>query len=178
MLYGIKVQLRYINPSIYRILRIPSRASLLKFHKLLQRAMGWKNYHVYLFEVEWKRYGEHPEQWDFEVFDSRTITLEKIFSSGAKSFIYDYDMGDGWRHDIELLGTLEVEGKEEPACIAGVRACPPEDCGGPPGYENLLEALADPKHEEHDELLEWVGGKYDPEKFDVVAVDRALKRLR
>jgi len=178
LLYEIKVQLRYINPSIYRILRIPSRASLLKFHKLLQRAMGWKNYHVYLFEVEWKRYGEHPEQWDFEVFDSRTITLEKIFSSGAKSFIYDYDMGDGWRHDIELLGTLEVEGKEEPACIAGVRACPPEDCGGPPGYENLLEALADPKHEEHDELLEWVGGKYDPEKFDVVAVDRALKRLR
>ena len=178
MLYEIRVQLRDIEPPIWRVLRIPSRASLLKFHKLLQRVMGWKNYHVYLFEVEWKRYGEHPERWDSEVFNSRKITLDKIFSTGTKSFIYDYDMGDGWRHDIELLGTLEVEGKEEPACIAGVRACPPEDCGGPPGYENLLEALADLKHEEHDELLEWVGGKYDPEKFDVVAVDRALKRLR
>jgi pRiA4b ORF-3-like protein len=178
LLYEIKIQLRYINPPVYRILRIPSRTSLLKFHKLLQRSMGWKNYHAYLFEVEWKRYGEHPEQWDFEVFDFHAITLEKIFSGGTKSLIYDYDMGDGWRHDIELLGTLEVEGKEEPACIAGARACPPEDCGGTPGYENLLETLADPMHEEHDELLEWIGGKYDPEKFDLEAVDRALKRLR
>ncbi|MFC1980145.1 plasmid pRiA4b ORF-3 family protein, partial [Chloroflexota bacterium] len=67
---------------------------------------------------------------------------------------------------------------EEPACIAGARACPPEDCGGPPGYEHLLKALADPKYEDHNELLEWVGQRYDPEKFDLVAVGRALKRVR
>jgi len=178
MLYEIKIQLRYINPSIYRVLRIPSRTSLLKLHKFIQRAMGWKNYHLYLFEVEWKRYGENPERWDSEVNDSRKMTLDKIFSGGTESFIYDYDMGDGWRHDIKLLGTVEAEGEEEPACIAGARACPPEDCGGPPGYEHLLKALADPKCEDHNELLEWVGRRYDPEKFDLLAIDRALKKVR
>jgi len=178
MLYEIKIQLRYINPPIYRVLRILSCTSLLKLHKFIQRAMGWKNYHLHLFEVEWKRYGENPRRWDSEVNDSRKMTLDKIFSSGTESFIYDYDMGDGWRHDIELLGTVEAEGEEGPACIAGARACPPEDCGGPPGYEHLLKALADPKYEDHNELLEWVGRRYDPKKFDLVAIDRALKRVR
>ena len=178
MLYEIKVQLRYINSPIYRVLRIPSRTSLPKLHKLIQRAMGWKNYHLHLFEVEWKQYGEHPERWDSEVIDSRKITLGKIFSAGTKSFIYDYDMGDGWRHDIDLLGIIEVERKEEPACIGGARACPPEDCGGPPGYEHLLEALVDPNHEDQEELLEWVGRRYDPEKFDLETVNKALKRVR
>ena len=178
MLCEIKVQLRYINPPIYRVLRIPSHTSLLKFHKLIQRAMGWSNYHRHLFEVEWKRYGEHHERWDSEVIDSRKITLDKIFSAGTKSFIYDYDMGDGWRHDIDLLGIIEAERNEEPACIGGARACPPEDCGGPPGYEHLLEALADPNHEDHEELLEWVGRRYDPEKFDLETVNKALKRVR
>jgi len=71
-----------------------------------------------------------------------------------------------------------VEGEEKPGCTAGARACPPEDCGGTTGYYHLLVALSDPDHEEHDTILEWVGGKFDPNAFDVVAVDRALKRLR
>jgi len=79
--------------------------------------MGWKNYHLHLFEVEWKRYGENPEQWDSEVNDSRKMTLDKIFSSGTESFIYDYDMGDGWRHDIDLLSTVEAEGEEGPPAL-------------------------------------------------------------
>jgi hypothetical protein len=180
MLYEIKVQLRYIKPTIWRTLQIPSHTNLLKLHQILQCAMGWWDTHTHLFEVEWKRYGEQPEQWDLEVFDSRKVTLAEVFSGGTESFIYDYDMGDGWRHDITLLGTVEGDGKgkDQPRCIAGARACPPEDCGGPPGYEELLEALADPNHEDHEDMLEWVGGKFDPEVFDVAAVDRALKRLR
>lgn len=178
MLYTVKVQLRYISPPIYRVLQLPGRTSLLKLHKVIQRTMGWEDYHLHLFEVEWKRYSASPESFDSEVFDSRKITLDEIFSSGTKSFIYDYDMGDDWRHDITLLGILKDVVKEEIACVAGARACPPEDCGGPPGYENLLEALADPNHEEHDELLEWVGGEYDPEEFDMEKVDRAVKRVR
>jgi len=177
MLYEIEVQLQYIDPPIWRILRLPSRTSLLKFHKILQRTMGWKNSHLHLFDVDGKRYGELPAEWEFEVFDSRKMTLDKIFSGGVKSFFYDYDMGDDWRHRITLMGTVEGEGEEKPACIAGARACPPEDCGGPPGYENLMEALLDPQHDEHDELLNWVGEKYDPEAFDVEVVDLALKRL-
>jgi len=176
MLYELKVQLQEIEPPIWRVLRVPSRTSLSKLHKVLQRAMGWENYHLYLFKVEGKRYGEPSTEWDIEVLDSRKMTLEKIFSGGRTSFLYEYDLGDSWMHEITLLGTLE--GEERLGCTAGARACPPEDCGSPPGYYELLVALSDPDHEEHDSMVEWVGGKYDPNAFDVEAVDRSLKRLR
>jgi hypothetical protein len=140
--------------------------------------MGWTNSHLYLFEVDGKQYGEPSTEWDIEVLDSRKVTLEKIFSGGRTSFLYEYDLGDGWRHEITLLCTVEGEAEEKPVCTAGARACPPEDCGGPPGYYGLLVALSDPTHEEHDAMLDWVGGKFDPDAFDVAVVDRALKRLR
>ena len=176
MLYEIKVQLKEIEPPIWRVLRVPSHTSLARLHKVLQRAMGWENYHLYLFEVEGKRYGEPSTEWDIKVLDSRKMTLDKIFVEGRTSFLYEYDLGDSWRHEIILLGTSE--GEEKLRCMAGARACPPEDCGSTPGYYELLIALSDPDHEEHDAMLEWVGGKYDPNAFDVEAVDRALKRLR
>lgn len=178
MLYEIKVQLKDIEPPIWRILRVPSRTSLLRLHRILQRAMGWTNSHLYLFEVDGKRYGEPSTEWDIEVLDSRKMTLEKIFSGGRTSFLYEYDLGDSWRHKITLLGTVEGEAEEKLACTAGARACPPEDCGGSMGYYELLVALSDPDHEDHCTMLEWVGGKFDPGAFDVAAVDRALKRLR
>lgn len=178
MLYEIRVQLKDIEPPIWRILRVPSQTRLSRLHRILQRAMGWKDYHLYLFEIDGKQYGDQDMEWDFKVLDSRELTLEKIFFKGTTSFIYEYDLGDGWRHEITLLGTFEGDNEEKLACTAGARACPPEDCGGTPGYFDLLIALSDPDHENHDTLLEWVGGKYDPGAFDVAATDRALKRLR
>jgi hypothetical protein len=178
LLYEIRVQLQEIEPLIWRVLRVPSRTSLLRLHRILQRAMGWTNSHLHLFEVDGKRYGEPSTEWDIEVLDSRKMTLEKIFSGGRTSFLYEYDLGDSWRHKITLLGTVEGESEEKLACTAGARACPPEDCGGTMGYYELLVALSDPDHEDHDAMLEWVGGKYDPGAFDVAAVDQVLKRLR
>ena len=177
MLYELKVELQGIEPPIWRVLQVSSRMSLLRFHQILQLAMGWTNSHLHLFEVDGKRYGEPSTEWDIEVLDSRKMTLEKIFSEGTPSFVYEYDLGDSWRHEITLLGT--VEGEEKPGCTAGARACPPEDCcGGTRGYYGLLVALSAPDHEDHNAMLEWVGGKFDPGAFDVAAVDRALKRLR
>ncbi len=176
MLYELKVALKEIEPPIWRVLQVPPRTSLLRLHRILQRAMGWTNSHLHLFNVDGKLYGEPSTEWDFEVLDSRKMTLEKIFTEGRTSFLYEYDLGDSWRHEIKLLGT--VDGEEKPGCTAGARACPPEDCGGTTGYYDLLVALSDPDHEEHDTMLEWVGGKFDPNAFDVAAVDRALKRLR
>ncbi len=178
MLYELKVELQEIEPPIWRVLQVPSRASLLRLHRILQRAMGWTNSHLHLFEVDGKRYGEPSMEWDIEVLDSRKMTLEKIFSKGTTSFVYEYDLGDSWRHKITLLGTMEVEGEEKSGCTAGARACPPEDCGSTMGYYELLVALSDPGHKEHDAMLEWVGDKFDPNAFDAAAVDRALKRLR
>ena len=178
MLYEIRVQLRDIEPPIWRILRVSSRTSLLKLHKILQRAMGWTNSHLHLFEIDGKPYGEGDFEWDFDVQDYRGMRLDKIFTEGRMAFLYEYDLGDSWRHDIALLDTVEGEAGEKIACIAGARACPPEDCGGDTGYYHLLEALIDPGHEDHDMLMEWVGGRFDPEAFDVAAVDRSLKRVR
>jgi len=178
LLYEIRVQLRDIEPPIWRVLRVRPQTSLPRLHKILQKAMGWTNSHLHLFEIDGKPYGEGDFEWDFDVQDYRGMRLEKIFTKGRTSILYEYDLGDSWRHDITLLGTVEGEAGEKIACIAGARACPPEDCGGVTGYYHLLEALEDPEHEDYDMLLEWVGGKFDPEAFDVEAIDRALKRLR
>ena len=178
MLYEMKVQLKGIEPPIWRILRVPSRTRLSRLHRILQRAMGWKGYHLYLFVIDGKPYGDRNMDQDCEVLDSQKLTLQEVFSGGRTSFIYEYDPGDSWQHEIKLLSTFEGETEEKLACVAGSRACPPEDCGGTPGYFDLLIALSDPDHEDHDNLLEWVGGNFDPGDFDAAAVDRALKRLR
>jgi len=178
LLYEIKVVLKEIEPPIWRMLQVPSRTSLRRLHRILQRAMGWTNSHLHLFEIDGKLYGEPSTEWDFEVLDSRRMTLEKIFSGGRTSFLYEYDLGDSWRHEIALLGTVEGEAEEKIRCTGGARACPPEDCGSTTGYYHLLVALSDPDHEEHDAMLEWVGDKFDPNAFNVAAVDQALKRLR
>jgi len=178
LLYEIKVELKEIEPPIWRIIQVPSRTSLLRLHRVLQRAMGWTNSHLHLFEIDGKLYGEPDTEWDFEVLDSRKMILENIFSKGMTSFLYEYDLGDSWRHEITLLGTVEREAEEKLACTAGARACPPEDCGGTMGYYELLVALSDPDHEEHDAMLEWVGGEFDPNAFDTATIDRAQKRSR
>ena len=177
MLYEIKVEIQRIDPPIWRLLQVPPRTSLKRLHKILQIAMGWTDSHLHLFKVDGKEYGDLISEWDFEVLDESKLTLGKIFAGGTKSFQYEYDMGDSWMHDITLQRQIESD-ETKPGCTAGARACPPEDCGSVPGYYNLLVVLSDPDHEEHESMLEWVGGKYDPNAFDATAVDRALKRLR
>jgi hypothetical protein len=177
LLYEVRVQLRDIEPPIWRILRVRPQTRLARLHKILQKAMGWTNSHLHLFEMDGKPYGEGDFDWDIDVQDYTDVKLEDVFTEGRNSLLYEYDMGDSWRHDITLLGKVEGAPREKIACIAGARACPPEDCGGVGGYYHLLEALADPEDEDHDMLLEWVGGRYNPEAFDMQRVDRALKRL-
>lgn len=144
-------------------------------HNILQKAMGWENYHLYLFTVDGKKYSEPNPEWG--VVDSRMVTLNKIFAGDRTSFQYDYDMGDGWGHEITLKRQIDSN-ETKPSCTGGARACPPEDCGGVRGYYQFLEAISDPKNYENDAMLEWVGGSYDPEAFDIAAVNKTLKRLR
>ncbi len=105
--------------------------------------------------------------------------MSQVLDRGVKKFAYEYDLGDGWRHTITVEKTLPVEaGVRYPRCLDGKRACPPEDCGGPCGYADFVEAVQNPKHEQHDELLDWVGGEFDPEKFDLDAVNEELPGVR
>lgn len=177
LLYEIRVQLQEIEPPIWRILWVRPQTRLARLHKIIQTSMGWTNSHLHLFEIGDELYGEGDFDWEIDVQDYYAVKLEDVFRKGRTSFVYEYDMGDSWRHDITLLGNVEAEPGVKITCIGGARACPHEDCGGDSGYYQVLEALADPDHEDHEMMREWAGKRYDPEVFDLEKVNRALKRL-
>ena len=171
-IYQIKVTLKDIRPPIWRRLQVPGNISLAELHDIIQNAMGWGNYHLYTFNIGGEEYGIPDDGWDVRP-DTRFFLNE--LPEGYK-FTYIYDMGDWWKHEVKIEKILPPEeGVSYPRCIKGRRACPPEDCGGPWGYAGLLEALADPEHPEHDDYLEWLGGEFDPEAFDLEEVNLRLQ---
>jgi hypothetical protein len=178
MLYELKVELLDIDPPVWRMLQVPSSISLHKLHLVLQKAMGWKNYHLYLFYEDGKSYSQPNAEWGARIGNSARKRLNQVVSERKRSLLYEYDMGDGWRHQIRLQKILPAKGDERPRCTGGARACPPEDCGGVPGYEEFLKAIADPKHEDHSTMLKWAGGEFDPEAFDAEVVEASLRRMR
>lgn len=145
--YRLSIKLLRIEPPIWRRIVVPETVSLAKLHTIIQRVMGWGNYHIYLFVGK----GAH--------------------------FLYTYDLGDGWKHEIQVEEIREGP-PELVRCLEGARSCPPEDCGGPHGYEELLETIFDPKHPEHQERRNWLGDGFDPEYFNVEVINRSLKRLK
>lgn len=162
-LYELDVRLKEIEPPIWRTIEVPGAASLEDVHFALQVAMGWTNSHVHQFDIEGLQYGMAgvDDAGDLEIEDEREHCLQDLAQSGS-SFIYEYDFGDGWEHDVTVTKVSTMAKPPRSRCVAGARACPPEDCGGPGGYANLLEALADPEHEEHESLVSWSGG-FQPE---------------
>lgn len=178
-IYQLKVTLYDSKPPIWRRIQVPADITLSRLHNILQVVMGWTDSHLHQFIVGEIYYGlPHPD-WDFEVKDERRAKLYKIAPQEKAKFTYEYDFGDDWLHTIlvEKILTPE-EGRQYPVCIKGKRACPPEDCGGVWGYESFLEAIRDPNHPEHDEMLEWIGGSFDSEAFDLVAINQRLAQVR
>jgi hypothetical protein len=133
--------------------------------------MGWEDAHLWLFELDRVRYGVIEDLDDLG--DPRTVPVGSLPDGSV--FRYDYDFGDGWEHDIRVENHRTAE---SPTCLDGARACPPEDCGGAPGYEHLLDVVANPRHPEHAELLEWLGGPLDPEAFDAAQATARMRRRR
>lgn len=174
MIYELTVTLRDIEPAIWRVVQVPAGITLGGLHRVLQVAMGWTNSHRYLFHVGEKAYGEPDEEWDIEVLDSAVVTLPEA-AQQHPSFVYEYDLGDSWEHDIVVQRRVPGASNHLPKCLGGARACPPEDAGGSGGYEELIEALSDPNHEEHDAMVMWAGEDFDPERFDRPAVNRRLR---
>ena len=173
-LVHVKVTLQYIRPLIWRRLRLPDTTNLGDLSEIIQAAMGWDGGHLHAFEIGGEQFGD-PSITDF-VRNERKTTIKSLLRDGVHRFGYTYDFGDSWEHDI----LIEKKGPppDAPAgtaCVAGKRNCPPEDCGGPPGYDALLEALAAPEKPESREVLEWADGDYDPEEF---SLDAANARVR
>lgn len=177
-IYRLKVTLRHIHPPVWRRIEVPANIKLDKLHRILQVAMGWTDSHMHAFRLGMEQYGAPSREFPDMFKNERTIRLDQLVGEGKK-LIYEYDFGDGWEHEIKVEKILPAEkGKRYPTCPAGKRACPPDDCGGPWGYEHLLEVLRDPKHEEYGEMREWIGGEFDPEDFDLDEIDQILKRIR
>jgi hypothetical protein len=146
------VTLADVEPAVWRRILVPEDMTLWELHAVLQTAMGWHDAHLHLFRVGPVLYG-NVEDFPGEPGDEERTTVADA-AAVTHEFFYEYDFGDGWEHRIEIGQRLPAVGIGTPHCVAGMRACPPEDCGGPPGYERLLAVLADPSDPEHDELLE------------------------
>lgn len=180
-LYQFKITLLESKPPIWRRIQVKN-GTLDKLHEHIQTAMGWTNSHLHQFEIDGERYGD-PELIDdgfedFHCVDSTVTKISELLPKDGKRFrfVYEYDFGDDWQHEVIFEGCLRAEkGGRYPVCVEGERACPPEDVGGIGGYEEFLEALADPKHEQHDDFVEW-GGDFDAEEFDAEKATKVMRR--
>jgi hypothetical protein len=151
--------------------------TLAKLHGVLQEAMGWTNSHLHCFETWSGRYGMFGIEEDADdLKDERRVKVSAVLPNEGAAMLYRYDYGDDWEHLVELEEIQDPDRRNHyPLCVGGARACPPEDCGGTGGYEELCRVLKSPKDEEHDSMLTWLGGYFDPATFDPNSVNRAFR---
>ncbi len=170
MSHQLKVTLEGVEPPVWRRLVVPSEFTLFELHCAIQVAMGWEDCHLHDFEIKRQRYAV-PNGDDFGgPLDETQARLHDV--AGLRTKIrYQYDFGDSWNHVVVVEKILADTEVAPPVCTDGARACPPEDSGGPWGYSEKLEALADPDSEE---LRDWMGEDFDPERFEIDAVNRKL----
>lgn len=161
----LRVTMRDVVPRVERVIDVPAAITLDELHEVLQVAIGWTDSHLHQFRTEDTIYTVPFEDWGQEEVDERGVRLSTL----PTRFAYAYDLGDGWQHDVEVLSG----GDDQPGCVGGEGACPPEDCGGVGGYADLLEALADPRHREHESMRTWVGDRL--QSFDQEATTQRVR---
>jgi hypothetical protein len=177
-IYQLKVELEDIEPPIWRRILVAGDITLGKLHEVIQEAVGWSNTHLHEFTIEGQGYSD-PEAEIDDNRDELQYRLSQVTKQPLKQFQYLYDPGDGWEHNIIVEQTVQTDQPYHghPVCIDGARACPPEDCGGPFGYEDFLAAITNPKHKQHKEMRDWIGGDFDPEHFDPDEINDILREL-
>jgi hypothetical protein len=182
VIYQIKVTLLGTRPPIWRRLLVPGNLTLAQVHDVLQAAMGWENCHLHEFRIGRQRFGV-PDPLDQFMggppcINERKVRLSDVFTRPGAKAEYTYDFGDSWEHALLVEKILTPDpGLTYPLCTDGKLHGPPEDCGGLGGFYNFLEAIRDPEHDEHEELLEWIGGSFDPESFSLAAVNQRLRQM-
>ncbi len=165
--YQLKVTLMESDPPIWRRLQVPGKMTLSRLDRIIQTAMGWTNSHLHTFTAGGVLYAAPNAEWEIEVKDERRVRLAQIAREEGEAFVYEYDLGDSWQHQVLVEEVQVGSGDEVPVCIAGERACPPEDCGGVQGFYDTLAILRDPGHEEYEDRKVWIesmtGGPFDPD---------------
>jgi hypothetical protein len=178
-IYQIKISLIGAKPPIWRTVLVPANLGLAAFHDVIQIAMGWTDSHLHQFIANKIFYGIPDDEFGMEIEDENKYKISHLLKKEKDTITYEYDFGDGWEHKVLLEKILPFDSKTAlPLCIKGKRACPPEDCGGIWGYEELLETISDPKHSDHKDMLEWLGGEFDPEAFDLEEINNNLAEFR
>jgi hypothetical protein len=174
----LRISLMDLTPTIWRRLLVPGQVTLSKLHVMIQAAMGWEDYHLHAFEIDGERYGvPDPEEVDDDVTDEGTAVLSDVTSEQTR-FLYEYDFGDFWRHEVVVESVDPVPMVLKFAvCVDGQRACPPEDCGGTIGYRDLLETIGGPQKADVS-CVDWAGRPFDPDGFDLSIINAALQRVR
>lgn len=190
--YRLKITLDGIDPPIWRRFQVPAEITLARLHDVIQAVMGWENGHLYAFTVGNKEYQSRTDPMGFPLpdpiwpgatrgEDAAKAKLRDVASRIGAVLQYEYDFGDSWEHTIRVEDIAAGSGSERYRCLEGERACPPEDCGGIWGYQELLEELQKPDNEKHSPDWEWLAEAYegfDPEAFDLNRVNTWLKSLR
>jgi hypothetical protein len=178
--YQLKIVLAEVRPQIWRRVLVSGSIRLSSLHDVIQIVMGWQECHLHEFQIGDEIYGvPDPDALDARpTKNEHKVRLAQVAQAPKDRLGYLYDFGDSWQHIITVEKILPHDGGKYPRCIAGKRNGAPEDCGGTWGYQNLLKILKSPQHPEHEDMLEWVGGSYDPEHFDIDAVNQALAVFR
>lgn len=175
--YELTITLQHVTPAVWRKVLVHEFVELTELHNLIQMAMGWEARHLFSFSIDGQGYTDSEMAREMNMLGADGVLLSDAIGE-SKNLSYTYDFGDGWKHAIEITDTLEHEPhRHYPACIGGQNACPPEDCGGPPGFQDLKNALAGAismDGRSREKVLEWLGGFYDPTTFDPNFVNRFL----
>jgi hypothetical protein len=179
-LYQLKITLVGIDPPIWRRIQVPTSIKLCCLHSAFQVVMGWTDSHLHQFEKDEKKWGvvQLYEDEKDDVLDDGDVTLAEVLKTEGDSMRYEYDFGDCWWHEV-VLETIIPAGTavKTPVCLGGDRRCPREDVGGVSGYQEFLDAITDPTHEDYERLVMWAGGHF-LDQFDVKAANETLKRMR
>ena len=179
-IFEFRLYLEHVHPTVWRRILVPDDCTLARLHKVIQAVMNWQDYHLHEFTVKGQAYGDPEVDEEDRVVDDRTVRLLNLNLAIGDHIEYAYDFGDNWQHVLELEDKMPPSAEADyPLCVGGERSAPPEDVGGVSGYEEFLEALFDPGHEEHEHMKSWVGRPFDPGTFSVAeAYERLRKRLR
>ncbi len=173
-IYKLKITLMGSKPPIWRRVLVSSNITFEALHDIIQPAFGWSDCHLHEFEIDNLRIGTNDEDSIEPVEEESEFVLDEYAQRGD-TFLYTYDFGDNWEHRILVEDMLPADSTNSvPRCIAGRRACPPENVGGVWGYQEFLSSISDPSHEEHANYTEWIGGNFDPEEFDLNAVNTLI----
>lgn len=170
------IRLRDVEPPIWRRIQVWEDTKLPQLHRIFQMLFNWEDYHLHEFEAGPRVYGIPDAESGGQVLSEEGVPLNRIASQVGDTFVYAYDFGDGWQHDVLIEAVLPPEPDVAyPRCLEGARNGPPEDTGGPFGYADYLAALSNPKHKEHKNMLAW-GGPFDAEEFPLTRINASLAR--